>query len=548
MINLTLVNFFTILSIFGYSAIYKKILFKDKNIKINNLDFLYGLLILYLISLILHYFIPLKSAVNYVLISGLIIFFIEYSKKNIRISIVKYLILTFILSVFAFYTSDNVDGPMYHLQIINWLQNYKLTFGLANLENRFGVNYPWHSIIAIASFEFNSFSNKLYIISILLIFIFYEIIDNKFNKYNLFLILSISYLFFFSLIHPFNFGTILNHYGNVGKDIFNMLIFFIVVYLFLIISNLKEKDHNDVIQFLHLFYLTALLLLLQSQQYFFLIILILFTLSKFNNYPKFGIHFFILSIVLILWIFKNFIISGCILFPHKVTCFDVSWALDKDLVQYLMEEVKRHNRSLPTKSLINNHEATLHSLKWVVPWFKEYYLTTALHQINTLIYLIFVIVLIAINAFKIKFKLRNRLLIFTLLLINLTCFYIPELRYAWGPHISIAAILIFELINITQLNKINKFKLLNLLPIFLLVLFIYFKIFNKFKTKDLLSVPIRQYDFSKKKLVGTFDGYKVYFNHWKCGDMKEICINIPRSDFKFIEYQGFLFISRNNIK
>ena len=173
MILLASINLIIILSIFGYSYLFKSIIFKNKNTFLENLDFFYGLIFLYLISQILHIFMPLANYSKPIIIFVLILLIYCFIKKKLKISIVKYFIIIFLFSFIAYYGKDNVDSPLYHLQIIKWLSNYKLTFGLANLEWRLGVNYPWYSILSILNIDFFNYSNKYFFSLIFFSFLFY---------------------------------------------------------------------------------------------------------------------------------------------------------------------------------------------------------------------------------------------------------------------------------------------------------------------------------------------------------------------------------------
>ena len=110
MILLASINLLIILSIFGYSYLFKSIIFKNKNTFLENLDFFYGLICLYLISLILHIFMPLASYSKPILIVGLILLIYCFIKKKLKISIVKYFIIIFLFSFIAYYGKDNVDS------------------------------------------------------------------------------------------------------------------------------------------------------------------------------------------------------------------------------------------------------------------------------------------------------------------------------------------------------------------------------------------------------------------------------------------------------
>ena len=266
MIFLALIIYLIIFSIFGYSYLFKTIFFRDKNIFITNLDFFYGLILLYLISLLLHFFAPLAIYSEFIILIGLILSFYSFFKNKLKISILRYLIIIFIFSFIAYYGKNNVDSPLYHLQIIKWLTEYKLVFGLANLEWRLGVNYPWYSLISLLNIDFFKYSNKYYVSLIFFAFLFYETLNkNKILKSSIFLSLVFSYLFIYSLIHPYHYGVVLNHIGNPEKDLFNMLLFISLIYTYLRITELKNlSDQNNLISILFI-----VLMLTLMQQYIF---------------------------------------------------------------------------------------------------------------------------------------------------------------------------------------------------------------------------------------------------------------------------------------
>ena len=75
-----------------------------------------------------------------------------------------------------------------------------------------------------------------------------------------------------------------------------------------------------------------------------------------------------------------------------------------------------------------------------------------------------------------------------------------------------------------------------------LFLFIFFKVYPKIEIKDLVVLPERAHDFSKKKKLGIFNGFEVFTNSWQCADMKEICVNIPKENYNFIIKNTYLII------
>ena len=183
-------------------------------------------------------------------------------KKFLRINFVSIFLLILIFTFISFYSTSNIDSPMYHLQILKWLISDKAVFGLSNLEIRFGTNSSWHSIIANLNINFIDYSSKHYLTAIIIAIGLNEVFSQKKNNSRFsFTYLNISFviLILFSLIHPYKNGVILNHLGNPELDIAPMLFFILAIYL--LINFYNEKDNNDLFYlycycFFHLYYVS----------------------------------------------------------------------------------------------------------------------------------------------------------------------------------------------------------------------------------------------------------------------------------------------------
>ncbi len=543
MIFLALINFLIIFSIFGYSYLFKTIFFRDKNIFITNLDFFYGLILLYLISLLLHFFAPLAIYSEFIILIGLILSFYSFFKNKLKISILRYLIIIFIFSFIAYYGKNNVDSPLYHLQIIKWLTEYKLVFGLANLEWRLGVNYPWYSLISLLNIDFFKYSNKYYVSLIFFAFLFYETLNkNKILKSSIFLSLAFSYLFIYSLIHPYHYGVVLNHIGNPEKDLFNMLLFISLIYTYLRITELKNlSDQNNLISIL---FIVLMLTLMQTTIYLFISIVFIFMLFDIIKLKQNIKIIIILSFIFLLWIFKSIATSGCLIFQIPLTCLNTDWTIDLSTLKFHIEETKRYSRSLPSLEMLNDTYKTIETFLWFKSWFKNYFLTTALHQINSiLLFFSSILGIYLLIKKKLKIEKYDALLILSILFVNLTCMLlIPEIRYYWGPHIALSIICISLIIWSFNINLLEKYNFYRITPTITLLLFVFIKVIPMFKYSDLVNLPIRAHDYSSKKKVGEFDGFEVFTNNWQCADIKEICVNTPKKQYYFSYVYKFLHI------
>jgi hypothetical protein len=68
---------------------------------------------------------------------------------------------------------------MYHLQIIKWLYNEKVIFGLSNLEIRFGSSSLWFNLYALFKFKLNNYTNIYTFNLIPFAILIYQIFDKK---------------------------------------------------------------------------------------------------------------------------------------------------------------------------------------------------------------------------------------------------------------------------------------------------------------------------------------------------------------------------------
>ena len=227
-------NYLLLMVILGYSFFLKRITFNSNAIVIENTDILYGISLLIFISLFSNFFYPLIHLKTFIIILGFLLFIYAVYKKIFKINFFLYFIVIFFTTCIAFYSNMNIDSPMYHLQLIKWLSLHKISFGLSNLEIRLGFNSSWHSLVALLDLSINKFTAKYYISALILSSLIYEVTRKKakLNYSDIFLYLTISFLIFYSFLHPFRNGVILNHLGNPERDIIAMLFFFLIIFFF----------------------------------------------------------------------------------------------------------------------------------------------------------------------------------------------------------------------------------------------------------------------------------------------------------------------------
>ena len=77
-----LINLIIAAIIIGYSFIFKLIISENKNVKIYNLDFIYGTFFITLILILVNYFTPISAIKVPLAFLGLFLFFYGFFKKK----------------------------------------------------------------------------------------------------------------------------------------------------------------------------------------------------------------------------------------------------------------------------------------------------------------------------------------------------------------------------------------------------------------------------------------------------------------------------------
>ena len=431
-------NYLILLSLFGYSLIFKNFFYK-KNLKIENIDFFYGFLFLIFLSILINFFFPLKYFTIPIIVIGVIFFLIGVKKKYFKINFIYYFLIIFLITFISFFSADNIDSPMYHLQIIKWLNLHKINFGLTNLELRLGFNSSWHSFIGLLTLNYEKFSSKYYFSAIIFSFLLYEVTKykKKYNYSDIFLYLIICYVFSFSYLHPFNYGVVLNHLGNPERDIVSMLLYFSTIYFFIKIFE-KSNNRDDRENIINIFLISFFVCVTTREATIPLIVLLFYFFYKEKKYKLINFLNIFIGVTAFLWILRSFILSGCFVFPITQTCFKTSWSANVETIDFLVKEAMRYSRTLPSLDKVTDFNFTLYTYEWLVPWLKNYFLESSLLQIGSLL-IVFTIILIIIKFifnkkkyFFIKIH-QYELIIFITLIINFIFWMqAPEIRYAWG--------------------------------------------------------------------------------------------------------------------
>ena len=536
MIIITIFNYLILLSIFGYAFIFKKIVKKNLFYSVNNIDFFYGLFILVLLSLFINFFAPLKFFSIPVVTIGLFLFIYGKKIKIYNINFIFYFILIPIISFVSYFNGSNVDSPMYHLQVLKWIGEQKISLGLINLEIRLGMNSSWHSFLALVDISFKNWSAKYYISNILIAVIAVQVISQKtLSLSNLFLFLSVCYLNLFSYLHPFNNGIILNHLGNPEVDIPAMVLFIFSIYLFLklVEINFASKELTDLLS------VVIFLSISTKLSNIALVLIPLYIFFKHKQYFFLNSTHYIILLASCLWTARSFLISGCFLFPVKFTCFSTPWYESVDKIEHFSKIIMGFARDTRLRDKYTNFDYVIDSNQWILPWFQDYFLNTSLLKISTALLLLSIFLAILFLVLNKSFYIHNIIkknVIFILIYFIITVliwFKAPEIRFGWGWIIAFPCLIVSGLIfHLPYIKNIKQFYFSSILAgLFILLVS---KHLEKFQVQHLiLNKKIHSYENIIK--IGNYNNVEFYQStNSQCLDFIKVCVNQQKKRYSVV--------------
>jgi len=252
------------------------------------------------------------------------------SLKNIFISFNFYFKLLFIgLFIITLAQSATkpylIDNESYYIQTIKWVNEYGYVKGLSNLHPFFAQNSAWHTLQAAFNFPFltNLLNDLNGFVFVLISFLAVEMLNN-FKSTN------DKQGFCFGLILLFTL-FLMQFISSPSPD---LLVFTLTLYVFYLFLNNFKKINSD--SFKIILSIALFLCLVKVTIAIIVIPVIVLFIKNFkllkNNLPS----LFLLSfVVLTIFIFKNILISGYLLFPiESLDVFDFDWKQPKSLIEF----------------------------------------------------------------------------------------------------------------------------------------------------------------------------------------------------------------------
>ena len=518
-------------------------------------EMIFGIILVSFFALLINFFFHLNLYIASLLPLISLIIILRARNKFFNFNFLKFLLLNSLI-ITLLISESNVyrpDAGLYHLPYIGIINSEKIIFGITNLHFRYGHTSILQYFSAINNnflFENNGivFAQALIASSVILNFLsqINIYIKNRIFNFHFF------YLFFIIIFIFYK----MNRYSEYGNDApAHFLVFFLISELILQINKFDLKNYgNNLI--LSLFIIQNKLTLI----FIVLVNLVCLDKIKFKSLIT-DKKFLFVNFFFIIWLFKNLITSGCLLYPIKFTCNDkLSWTNIEE-VEEISKTSEAWTKGWSNKS--DNHVISLSdfnkNFNWIKPWLEVHFKIIIKILIPYITFCIFIIFLIRLKNLKNnEITLKKELIYYFVIL--LICFFVwflksPLFRYGYSFIVSILAFIFSYLafkVNLTNTKKVYYF---NIILFLFISIFISKNMLRIYKTdnnynnypwpkfysmnKENKLSAFERIDFKEIQIVKPINGYCMY--------IKKICshYNVP-NDLKISNQYGYYFISKKN--
>jgi len=529
----------------------------DKKYDFHSQFYLYfiGIIFISFISLILNFFTPLTPLINSIVYILIIITYLIkkkfiLNKKNINFLLISSFV-TFLLIIYS--NVNRPDAGLYHLPYTSIVNENKIIFGLSNIHSRFGHVSILQYLSAINNNFFfleNGISIPLAsIVSFFYIYFFYDIwkvitkkeTSNLGNFFSLFVLIYIAFK--------------IARYSEFGNDVVPHLSFFYLI-SYLLKNRIKEINFNKILLISVFTFINKTTLGL----IFIAPIIIFFFQNSFRLKKIFYSLFSLPTLLLYLWLIKNIIISGCAIYPIKLTCIEnLPWTNIQQTVNAKIEG-DAWSKGWPERIDKNiSMEEFSKNLNWIYAWSNKH----LKHILNIIIPYIIILAIITL-CIKIKFKRiirkNNKDLNIRFFLCLITSglgtfsflLLFPLYRYGYSYIVTLISLLFIFLIKnmLTVKENIPIFKFILISCFIVIVTKQGIKIFNNYKNTtwpNIYTLDSKGKIYPKTKIIinNNFFYYLADKGDQLCMYSKSPCTTYPVDNIKYSLKKTYSFLNVN---
>jgi len=402
-------------------------------IQSNKLDFsiiaFLGVILISFVALASNFITSLNNHLNTIYFCIILSYFFFDKDLKIKQIIITGLIASLILFLAK---TNNPDGGLYHLPYTQILNEQKIIFGLNNLHFRFSLATLFQYSSAIFNNIFLGVEGinipSALVVSFFLFFLTSEIVEIMYKKkINNHIPLIFLTLLLLSSLYSFN------RYSNYGNDVPLHVYYFLLIILF---YKFYFSDYdNDIYKVI---FIIATFLFLNKITFILCIFVPLFIYFYLKKKIIFDRLYFFIFLFCFMWLIKNFIISGCFIFPLTATCFEnISWT---NILQASQERIagEAWSKGWPDQKIYNSYQEFLSNFNWVSIWFKTHFYVI-LEKFGPILISFFIFTFVFfikgekfyINKLIIKKEVKF-IILFSLLNFILWFLFFPIYRYGYG--------------------------------------------------------------------------------------------------------------------
>ena len=524
----------------------------------NNLNFtnlsselIYGIILISFISLALNFFFPLNPLVNTLVLIIPLYFFLNKFNYFFSTQFAKFIILNSII-ILLLVTKSNIyrpDAALYHLPYINILNDEKIIFGLSNLHFRFGhisiVQY-FSAFLNNIIFQTNGIIFSIAIIASTIIINFISQIYVYFQK-KLF-----NFHFFYLLAIVIFIAYKMNRYSEYGNDAPTHFLFFFLISE--IIKSLNKKNNDDVSSN----FILSIFILLNKITMSFALILPFIFIKKFQFLSIFKQKKFYFGVIFLsLWIVKNLIVSGCLVYPISKLCIkQLEWTNINE-VEYVSSENEAWTKGWPD---FNNDKGISMSdysndFNWLSTWADNHLKKILEIIVPYIIFLIIIYIFLYFNYKETKKNITSKnyknnifLISFMFIFTIIWLLKVPVYRYGYS-YLVVFLSLVFSFFcvsnNLVKKNSVYFSKTIIFLCILIFVGKNSYRIFNNYENLNINPIP--KIIFNKKKSMKKIklNDFYYYESIRECGYSFSPCTHYKNINLQSIKILNYNVIINN---
>lgn len=344
-------------------------------------SFLLGVFLVTLLALGANFFYPLTTRPGVVVLAlGLV--FVMCFKRALPAQIDAFALLvasTFWVVCGMPYDGLASDAGLYHLQFEQWIAHDRLLWGLANLEPRFGFDSMWLMLVSTIRMNLSGWlpewTHAVVADMAMRVFVFWWLLG-------LFVRALSSRDWFGTWFVALNF-VLLTQYlwrmRSAGTDVpANLLAvaMWLLLYECWVVGKKTLTQSNAAI-------CSAALLVTWKLSILPMVLLIVPVLYwARRQWRELGAVGLIAAVYIGAWLLRNFVLTGCLVYPVASTCFDVSWGLGQEQAESMKWAVTSFARQHlgPNVQVALPDELLTHfNIEWLVIWLKSFPRTYYFH-------------------------------------------------------------------------------------------------------------------------------------------------------------------------